>query len=192
MAKYKKRKDGRYATTILIGYNDEGKPILKPIYGKTISELELKKSQVLVDLDRKIYVSNRSVTFKEYSERWIETKKISVTKQTIYMYESIFNNHINTLNDTYLIDITKQDIQDIINRAAHLKRTCQKIKITLNQIFESAIDENLLYKNPARGITLPKYKAEKKRKLTASEEILTEQTEFNNTEIGRASCRERV
>ncbi len=42
-AKYKKRKDGRYATSIQVGYKDNGKPKLKTIYAYSIPELERKK-----------------------------------------------------------------------------------------------------------------------------------------------------
>lgn len=33
MAKYKKRPDGRYATSTIVGYTDDGKPKRKTLYG---------------------------------------------------------------------------------------------------------------------------------------------------------------
>lgn len=43
MAKYKKRKDGRYATSIYLNKKRFY------VYGKTISELEKNKRQLLID-----------------------------------------------------------------------------------------------------------------------------------------------
>ena len=42
MAKYKKRPDGRYATSTIVGYTDDGKPKRKTLYGRTIMELDKK------------------------------------------------------------------------------------------------------------------------------------------------------
>ena len=36
MAKYKKRPDGRYATSTIVGYTDDGKPKRKTLYGRTL------------------------------------------------------------------------------------------------------------------------------------------------------------
>ncbi len=40
MAKYKKRKDGRYATTVMIGYKDNVKP--NNVFFSAMSEKELR------------------------------------------------------------------------------------------------------------------------------------------------------
>ena len=40
MAKYKKRKDGRYATTVLVGYKPDGKPNNVFLSAKTEKELK--------------------------------------------------------------------------------------------------------------------------------------------------------
>ena len=45
MAKYKKRPDGRYATSTIVGYTDDGKPKRKTLYGRTIMELDKKVAE---------------------------------------------------------------------------------------------------------------------------------------------------
>ena len=45
MAKYTKRKDGRYSTNVDFGYKDDGSRNRIPVYGKTIKELEEKKKK---------------------------------------------------------------------------------------------------------------------------------------------------
>lgn len=181
-AKYKKRKDGRYATSVMIGYRPDGKPDQRTIYGKTIAELEKKKASMLVDLERGIFVKDKDMTFGEYSQRWYKNKCIGIEEQTKLMYHSVLKNYTTPLNGLPLVKITKMDCQEIINSALNKPRTCQKIKITLNQIFNSAIEDALLYKNPFKGVQLPKYKKPVKRPLTKAEDILTEVTEFTDRE----------
>ena len=40
MAKYKKRADGRYSTSVIIGYTEDGTARRKILYGRTIAELD--------------------------------------------------------------------------------------------------------------------------------------------------------
>ena len=40
MAKYKKRKDGRYATTVTVSYDTDGKRKQRTIYGKTSGRIK--------------------------------------------------------------------------------------------------------------------------------------------------------
>ena len=42
MAKYAKRKDGRYQYQFQTGYDANGKRLFKSLYGRTIAELEAK------------------------------------------------------------------------------------------------------------------------------------------------------
>lgn len=163
----KKRKDGRYSTTISVGYDELGRRKQITIYGKTKDELTRNKAQVLLDVKHQVYVKDKSVTFGDYAQKWIRIKQIEV--EDISMYRTVLKNYTSILNYYPLTRITKDDCQDIINKTLDKPRTCQKIKITLNQIFESAIEDNLLYKNPSKGITLPKYKSSEKRGLTSSE-----------------------
>ena len=172
----KKRKDGRYSTTITVGYDDLGKRQRVTVYGSTKAELMQNKAKVLVDLDKGIYIRDKSITFGEYSRQWLADKKISVTDVT--MYEQVLRLHTSALDDIPLTQVTLRDCQDVINANADKPRTCQKIKITLNQVFERAIQANLLYKNPCRGIILPKYKSAEKRALTASEKHLLDMVQF--------------
>lgn len=166
----KKRKDGRYSTSVTVGYDRDGKRQLVTVYGKTKAELAQNKAQILVDLKQNVFVKNKNVTFGEYAELWLKTKAIQISDTT--MYEEILRIYTADIRDIPLTEITKNDCQHLINAAVNKPRTCQKIKITINQIFERAIEDNLLYKNPCRGIVLPKYKSAEKRALTASEKQL--------------------
>lgn len=176
----KKRKDGRYATSVTVGYDDTGKRILVTVYGRTKSELELNKAQIMLDVKKKIYVKDKSVTFGEYSKKWLKKKNVEIAD--VSMYDEMLRLHTADLDDLPLTEITQDDCQDLINKVKDKPRTCQKIKITLNQVFESAIQANLMYRNPSKGISLPKYRSKPKRPLTASEKVLLDACVFTQRE----------
>lgn len=183
MAKYKKRKDGRYCTKIDIGRDPEtGKRKYQMVYGKTIAELEKKKSEVITSLDRGLYIVPNKTTFGDYKESWYNAKCIGLEMHTKRMYRTILNNYLIDLEDKLPKEITKSDIQKVINDFADKPRTCEQIKLTLNQIFESGIDDGLLYKNPCRNISLPKRQKTQKRPLTRLEDILSDVSEFDERE----------
>lgn len=183
MAKYKKRKDGRYATNVTVGRNWEtGKPILVRVYGKTISELEKKKAELITDYASGRNIITKKVIFKDYAKMWLSNKKPHIAYATYLMYESVLKNHTKPIDDIELKSIIKSDIQLLINNKISIPRTCKKIKVALNQIFESAIDDNFLFRNPCKNIILPKYEANKNRILTRTEDILSDITELNDRE----------
>ena len=63
MAKYKKRKDGRYAAWVTTDeINPEnGKRVRIQVYGRSVAELERKKAEVIEQTSKGIYVSEKNV-----------------------------------------------------------------------------------------------------------------------------------
>lgn len=176
----KKRKDGRYATNVTVGYDENGKRKQVKIYGKTKAELELNRAKVLIDVDHRTYISDKTVTFGEFGQKWLKKKTIEITDNS--MYEQVLRLHTTGINDLPLIEITQDDCQELINQMLDHPRTCQKIKLTLNQVFRNAIQSNLLYKNPAEGISIPKYKSTPRRPLAASEKTVLDAVTFTPRE----------
>ena len=120
MGKYKKRKDGRYATTVMIGYKADGRPNNVFLSAKTEKELRNK--------------------------------------------------------------IDRSDVQKLINDNQEHPRTCEIFKMTLVQIFNSAIDDKLLHENVAKKATPPKRHKAEKRALTDLEKEAIKKADFTQTE----------
>lgn len=183
MAKYKKRKDGRYCAKIDTGRDAKtGKRKYQMVYARTIAELEIKRSEVINSLDKGFYVAPNQTTFGEYKEKWYTSKSIKIEMHTKRMYRNILDNHLKSLEEKTPKEITKTDIQTIIDKNRNKPRICEQIKMTINQILESAIDDNLLYKNPCRNITLPKREKSNKRPLSTQEDILSDISDFTERE----------
>ena len=176
--KYKRQKDGRYQAKVELKRNDDGSRNRVTVYGKTVSELETKIRELKNAVENKTYVSKKDVTFQQYAEEFIETKKLTARYRTTEMYESIIRNYTDTIARMKINDITRQDIQQIINANASKARTCQKIRICFGAIFKQAVIDSMVAKNPMIGIKTPAYTPEEKRALSDDEKILLNQTEF--------------
>lgn len=170
----------RYATTVIVGYNEDGKAIKKFIEGKNNIDLQNKIRNLQLTMSMGIDLTKMKITFFEYSARWLALKEISVSIKTHDMYKRNINLYLSRLFDYALTDITKNDCQLIINKHIHHPRTCQTIKLTLYQIFDAAIEDRIITYNPARKLALPSYKAKEKRRLTDDENILTDNSNFTD------------
>lgn len=176
MAKYKKRKDGRYATTINLGNKQY------TIYGKTSQEVDKKKRQKIIDYENGPISHSKSVLFKDYKMVWFENKMPTIGAKSIASYNSILKNHFTSIDYMKVTDIRKSHIQSLINELIDQPNTANKTYMTLNQIMENAIDDEIINRNPCRRIVLPKIQKKEKRILSDEEFYLTEVADFNDRE----------
>jgi integrase len=88
------------------------------------------------------------------------------------MYENVIDNHIiKELGHMKLKDLKPFHIQGLINsrKAQGLTRTLEIIKLALKQMFDQAIENELMIKNPAKKIEMPSKEKIPKRSLTDDE-----------------------
>lgn len=168
MAKYKKRSDGRYATTLTVCINGEKKK--KYICGKTIKEVDDKivnlRSQ---DISGRL-TDHKNITVAEYASVWLSRYKQDIEYNTKLMYDNAISKHIvPKIGNVRLCDLSRAGIQDMINSylPGH-RRTAEVVKLTINQMLECAIADALINRNACKGITLKKEHKEK-RALTDDE-----------------------
>ena len=72
------------------------------------------------------------------------------------MYDSIWNNYFERIDDIRVRVIQADVLQRIMNANMDKKRTCQKIKIVFNQVFITAVRERIIYYNSAEYLVIPK------------------------------------
>ena len=168
MAKYKKRADGRYQANVSMGYDNSGKLIRKTVYARSIRDLDEKIFKLKQDTASGIKSSD--MTLYDYSVSWFKTYKAMKSINTRAMYDNNIEKHIkNSIGYIPLGAVTKSDIQNMITERSDRRETCNKILLTLRQIFNSAIDDDLVFKNPAKNIELPPVVKANKRALTPQE-----------------------
>lgn len=183
MAKYKKRADGRYQVSISVGHDDKGKLIRKVIYARTISELDRKVTELKYKLQSGTLVKSPDTLLKDYALAWLETYKSNKRTNTIAMYNNIINKHIITaLGHLKLKEITRSDIQFAITDRSEHYRTCEQFRMTLKQILDSALEDNLITFNPCSKIELPEKPRHTKRALTEREKDALKKAVFSPRE----------
>lgn len=182
-SKYTLRSDGYYSTQISVGFDEvTGKRIRKTLYAKTAAELDDKVAQVKVDLLNGKKIHSQKIIFKQYANKWLNQRKPFLEYKTYSMYERVLRLYCKNIDHIELKNISKSDIQDIINENMDKPRTCQQIRLTIRQVFDYALDDDLVYKNPVHNLEMPKYAKPVKRPLTKEEDILSDVTEFGDRE----------
>lgn len=176
----KKRSDGRFETTVTIGYAANGKPIRKHLYGNTEKEIREKSFALKVEMGKGLDMTVQNDTFEQWANRWLSTKKLDVGHSQYGHYKT----YIGYLNGYFanvpIKDIRLMNIQEVINdlyienpytEKPSSKKVLTEIKNTAKQIFEYAIDNRVLELNPATKVKIPKNAVkEEKRALTEEEQ----------------------
>lgn len=183
MAKYKKRKDGRYATTVMVGYKPDGRPDNIFLAAKTEKELGNKIVELKMKMKTGEVIKTSDTLLSDYADSWMDTYKSAAGINTKAMYKNAIEKHIKPeLGHLPLNKIVRSDVQKLINDNQNHPRTCEIIKMTLVQILNSAIDDKLLHENMAKKVILPKRHKAEKRALTELEKQAIKNSDFTQTE----------
>lgn len=158
MARYKKRADGRYATTVTY--------LGKKNYftAKTSAELDRKVQEFKIAKRSRTYNSN--MRFGDWCASWMAAVKVTVEPTTFTSYTSYINTHIlPALAQMPLCDIQPGNIRDLmiaVNQKV-CSNTAGRIYSILKRIFNTAVDDDMLVKTPMRGIKAPAHKLKRQR-----------------------------
>lgn len=164
------RKDGKYYARFR---NRFGKR--ESVYGVTLKEVKNKLSQAVAeDLTHKNVV-RKNITLNEWYDKWMNIYKIPVIRMSSKMlYDHIYFTKIAPmLGNSRLTEITKLQITALENKLARdgLKwDTLNKVKILLVDMYDRAMEDDFVYKNPARGVKLPKNKPKNEPKALTVED----------------------
>lgn len=162
-------KDGYFKKSFVLGRNEKGKQKRAVVKDKSPDIFIKKVYQKEADIARGEIVFNANTTFQKWAAQWLEHyKKDLISNKNYKTYEANLKNHIYPyIGQASLKDIKQFDCQKILNQQAGKSFThLSKIRMTLFQIFDKAVDNDYIAKNPARSLTLPKYTRGTHRELT--------------------------
>lgn len=169
MAQYKQRADGRYATSVVVN----GKK--KTIYAKSSAELNKKVVELKYYNNNNISINNDNITLGQFADKWLEINSAGKEDNTIKEYKYIINSKIKpTLGNYKISNIKKYDIQKVVNNFIENghDRLAKKYLMYIKNIFNEAIQNDIIQKNPALLIKTPTYKPAERRPLSDHEDIL--------------------
>lgn len=159
MAQIRERPDGRFEIRIYVPTIKGGKE-RKSFYADSKKEAKILANKIETDIAEGKYIPTDKTTLKNYINIWYEIKKKTIELTTQESYEIYINKHINpALGDMMLQKIKPLNIQDFYNTMienGYSANTIKHVNAVLNQVFEFALDNDLLKSNPLRKVSKPK------------------------------------
>ena len=159
------RKDGRWYGAVQNGYNENGRPKMVTVYGKTEAEAKrkLKEKIKLINSNGLILQNStiKNVTVEEYCTNWLENVKINELKPSSYDRKetSLINQVFPFIGMLQLSQLSIDNVQDMINQLRQSGLSYSSIKKAyeaINECCKYAVIRGDLPKNPCEGVTLPK------------------------------------
>ena len=147
------RKDGRWTGAVTTGYDENGKPIRKFIYGKSRMEVANKLTELTnrIESENFDYVDNN--TIGSLMTEWLLVfKKNQVTPRTFEGNFSKFKLHIEPRIGNMKIDeVNTIVIQKLLNQMiedGYSLDVVRKTKVIFNQFFDYAVQNKFVQSNP--------------------------------------------
>lgn len=167
----RKRADGRWEGSIVVGHKEDGSPIFKSVFAKTQRDL-MPKLHSLIEEYRDVELSERSaMTLNEWFDYWLEAYAKPTLKPNTYLgYVRYANYFRERLGDKPIRQITRTDVQRAYNdirrngrrRLRDEKGTSlsdsmvRSLHMMLHNCMNAAVSAHLIPRNPTEGTTIPK------------------------------------
>lgn len=163
------RKNGKYCAR----YTDRF-GCRKSIYDDKLSDVRNKLAIAIAENQTFSSIKD-NVKLDVWFDRWVDVyKRKSVRPGTLLIYTHIYKKNISPYLGNYNINsIVKSDVQNLIHKASDKGYSYErqsKIKLILSDMFSKAMDDDLMVKNPAKGVKLDDKKVIKARALSISDQ----------------------
>lgn len=144
-----------------IGFDKNGK---QQYYTIGYFEKRVEAMEALIEYNGNPIGDKRDLTLKELYVEWSDSKYAKLSIKTVQTYETAWN-HLQSLKDMMLKEIRKSHMQEIIdkmNRNNMSKSSCHKVKVLAGLLYKHAMENDIVDKNYAEFIELPKEEKTKK------------------------------
>lgn len=157
--------------TYQVRYTDEfGKR--KSLYSTSLTKLKRKYKEAL---QRKARPPVKRYTLHQWHKQWVSVYKYEVRDSTRLQYGIVYDKHIDPVLGTYnLEDITTLVVKKLLNdlqSAGYSFEVRNKVRIVLLDMFDKAILDDIVIKNPVRGLKLKRDPKKEPRVLSKEEQI---------------------
>ncbi len=147
----------------------------KEIYDRNLAELKRKLNTAIYDDAKGNNVEDNSIILSQWFKSWIEIHKYKVIRNNTKMYYTqLFAKHIEpSLGEKKLKDITQLNIKTLLkelDQKGYHYETKNKVRIMLLDMFDKAMIDNYVLKNPCKGIRLARDEKKDIRVLSREEQ----------------------
>ena len=149
--------------------------VRKEIYSRSLPELKRKLNTAIYDDSIGNNVVDNTITLSRWFDEWMEIHKYKVIREsTRSAYQIVFHKHIEpTLGKKKLKDISQLNIKSLIkdlDKKGLKYETQNRVRIMLLDMFDKAMIDNYVLKNPCKGIKLVRDEEKDIRVLTVEEQ----------------------
>lgn len=112
------------------------------------------------------------MTLREWIPQWLETYKHGTIKERSFHQLELLARHIpDELKDMELADIKPMHLQNFVNRFSikASKSYMDKMRVMLHGLFASAVDNDLLNRNPSSNLRIPQVIEKPRQSFTQDE-----------------------
>lgn len=186
MAKYTKRKDGRYQTRVYLGTDTEGKKQFKYIYASSEKALAKVETEIRNKVEKGIDITTMDDCYSEWLERVKAVKEAELTETEYATFVARASYFLPYFGHLSLKEINQQNIQPAINAVfkcnpttgkPSAKRTIQRYINALSAVFDYAIQMRATEFNPCKYVIIPRgAETSERRALTVRERQWIEET----------------
>ena len=171
-----KYKNG-WRSRIMIGYNEDGKPIRKEFFGKTRKEVQNKLDEYKNQLNNGIISADDKITLSEWYYTWLwDFRKKDLKPKSFQRYECIYRNYVDNteLGKIKLVDLRALHLQKYYNKLMEVNNkpasTIKSINTKLKTCLTEAEKQGYIQKNWCKLVTLPKDNNVKEINILTQEE----------------------
>ena len=157
------------------GYDTNGKRIIKWFHADSKQDLERQIQRYRMQLELTPNASN--LRFKDYAEQWRTTYKGNRSKATQDMYTYALT-HTKIIDNLPLTKITKTKCQECIQSVWDRPTMAKNVANTLRQVFNTAVQDGMIVRNPSLNLDLPKKPKPKFHLITEAEKKAIEEAEL--------------
>lgn len=166
------RKNGMYQARYVDRFGKR-----RSIYDKNLRDLKNKLNSGVYEDKKQLNIVDENTTLDEWYEKWIDIHKYNVIRDnTKRHYETVYRKHISpTLGKFHISQITQLQIKGLlkkIDETGYGFETQNRVKIMLLDMFDKAIIDNFVLKNPCKGVRVLKDKNNERRALSKDEQSI--------------------
>lgn len=183
----RKRPNGLWECTMMVGYQEDGRRRYKSFYGKTQKEAKDKAEAYKRDTAAGLYI-DPNLTFQEWAQKWYEGYKDSVSPTTYESYGYTLKILVGAFGPRKLGSIKPLDVEQLLKglRADGKSDSyLTKCRGMLYQIMHKAEANDLIRKNPVRFAEKMKaHKPVKRKEAFTQEEVKILMEQLPDNKVG--------
>ena len=163
------KKNGRYEARYVDRFGKR-----KSISGYDLKDVKRRFNEAVYENNQEINIKD-DIKLDDWYKKWMNIYKYdTIRDNTKRQYNQVYYHHISPyLGDFYLKDITQLKIRELIkklDKQGYQYETKNRVKILLVDMFNKAMNDDFVRKNPARGISIKRNEEKEVRVLTKEEQ----------------------